>query len=212
MELHTIHLFINNHPTWVCSLTHGWVPLMHNGGVVRPMTQARLCCSGSKGIDGERYQAGPGSSRQAVGWGADPPGKVQRHNVLWGSSMAWVVPALPHMHAVHNPKPATAAGHVTFTQHPPCPSKAMCWPRPDNSSPQVQIQPTGHLCSRTLGLFHSTAFTCLITAMTMALTPPTLQVIFRINDSICSAAPYETGAESIETDYSFLGLHVPSPL
>lgn len=179
MERHTIPLFINNHPTRARSLTHRWVPLVHNGGVVWPMTQARLCCPGSKGIDGERYQAGPGSSRQGVEWGADPPVKVQRRHVLWGRSAAWVVPALPHMHAVHKPKPAMAAGRVTFTRHPPCPSKAVCWPRTDNSSPQVQIQPTGHLCSRALGLFHSTAFTCL-----MALTPPTLQVFFRINNSI----------------------------
>lgn len=173
MELHTIHLFINNHPTGACSLAHRWVPLMHNGGVVWPMTQARLCCSGAQGIDGERYQAGPGSSRQGVEWGADPTVQVQRRNVLWGSSSAaWVVPALPHMHAVHKPKPAVAAGHGAFTQHPPCPSKAACWPRTGNSSPQVQIQPTGHLRSRALGLFHSTAFTCLSTATTMALTPP----------------------------------------
>lgn len=63
-----------------------------------PVTQARLCSSG-RGIDGERYQPGPGSLR----WGqrgADP-GYNSKDVMLcggWGRCVSALEPALPYTH------------------------------------------------------------------------------------------------------------------
>ena len=44
----------------------------------------------------------------------------------------WVVPPPPAM----KPKSGMAAGHVTFTQHPPCPCTSFCaGPAQNNGSP-----------------------------------------------------------------------------
>lgn len=45
-----------------------------------PMTQARLCCSASERIDGERYQAGPGSRRQ--GWNGEQTPQLRFRDVM----------------------------------------------------------------------------------------------------------------------------------
>lgn len=63
-----------------------------------PMTQARLCCSGSEGIDGEKYQAGPGSPRQ--GWKKEQTPQLRLEDVMF---CGWYRPP-PHRHALLEPK------------------------------------------------------------------------------------------------------------
>lgn len=161
MELHTIHCLLittHPHPTPACSLAHRWVPLMHNGGVVWPMTQARLCYSDSEGTDGQKYQAGPGSPRR--GWNEEqtPQLRSETQCFMGEHSMAWVVLARPYSHALHEPKPAMAAGRVTFIQHTPCLSTAVCWPHTGQRLSATSASATGPLlpqtCDRPLSPSH----------------------------------------------------------
>lgn len=53
------------------------------------------CALQAEGIDGERYQAGPGSLRWGQ-WGADPPPVIiQRRNVSGGGNAEWQLWASP---------------------------------------------------------------------------------------------------------------------
>lgn len=63
-----------------------------------PMAQARLCCSSSDGIDGEEYQAGPGSPRQ--GWEEEQTPQLRLRDVMF---CEWYCPL--HMHVLPQPKP-----------------------------------------------------------------------------------------------------------
>lgn len=147
MEHHTIHLFINNHPPHpACSLAHRWVPLVHNGGAVWPMTQARLCCSGSEGTDEGRYQAGPGSPRW--GWNGEQNPQLRFGDVMFcAGAQCGMCGTGPPLYACPTPTQARdASGAVQHlpNSHPACP-KPCANPAQDSDSPQRQMQPTGPL-------------------------------------------------------------------
>lgn len=126
-------------------------------------------------LQGDRRTEVPGWARLpevGIEREADSSVKIQRRNALWGSGVAWVVPALPHLHALRKPKPGMGAGRETFTQHSPSVHGPVLAPnKQDNGSPQLQMQPTGPPLLWALGLFHSTAFARSIIVTSVALTP-----------------------------------------
>lgn len=139
-----------------------------------PMTQARLCCSGSKGIDKEGCQAGPGSPRQEWNGEQIPPVKIQRHDVCGGPRYGVGGTASPR----HETQARDGSRSRNIYSTPTLPIHiVLCWPRTEQwLSVNLNVSPlTGPLLLQglrtNLSLFHLTAITHLMVAMSV----PSLQ-------------------------------------